>query len=701
MTVFLRYLLIIFFAFGISSAGFSQDNETTPPVAYGGSGVPLFSMPGYTELKRQAERLARLRRLDPALELLRALEAQFPQNGTLYADKAGILMAKGEVDAAVEALSKAQEHGLFGLDQFLRRPIFDSVRQREDFIKIFEASKNNQPFKAHEATPSGITEKTAIVTSQNTYWDKRHQLLRSEFLIPDHLESELVSNGIPQITDKLLDLYYSGQGAGNVGDLYDNRDQGHSELDLSKFPQVTRVQFGEGAGIASPGRPPGFNTHFDSNLVVVGNSSTAMTGPQWRSLPRYMITHQGSIARLYQHYITNRLYVFPEHRDHDPEGGSIDNPEGKGYGDLFPANTPYYLISQGSSGSDQAILEAVFQILAAFQPETKKRLIELNMIAPAIQWAFRHGIKGAEGEEGYLSPRAHPSVYRAQDLDVMEMIRKANEMSADDIPPVVKLKVVNESRPKGVTGVPAPGLSERLFDTPSAIARIWRSIAPVKFMTISAEGTKDPNEKPLEYKWVVLRGNPKSVNIRPKDDNNSVVDIRISLSPRAPIPDRPEISSDRVDIAVFAWNGVHYSAPSFVSVVYPPTEAWSFERNTDGGIRVRSINYSPQETADIYVDPALYFHRNWTDIFQYESDGKLAGWTRVREDGETDFNIRGEKILKLDSRGRAIQTEIVRYQPTRRGDNPVSELLEIPTEKFVEYQYSGDADFIGERIADE
>ena len=59
---------------------------------------------------------------------------------------------------------------------------------------------------------------------------------------------------------------------------------------------------------------------------------------------------------LYRQYRGGQLYVYPEHRDHDPG----HNGQG-GYGDLFPTNSPCVVISQGSSGSDRAFVRAFFQ----------------------------------------------------------------------------------------------------------------------------------------------------------------------------------------------------------------------------------------------------------------------------------------------------------------------------------------------------
>ncbi len=43
-----------------------------------------------------------------------------------------------------------------------------------------------------------------------------------------------------------------------------------------------------------------------------------------------------------------------------------------GYGDLYPTNTPYLIISQGSSGSDQPFMRAIPFTLAASAPRSRR-----------------------------------------------------------------------------------------------------------------------------------------------------------------------------------------------------------------------------------------------------------------------------------------------------------------------------------------
>ncbi len=71
------------------------------------------------------------------------------------------------------------------------------------------------------------------------------------------------------------------------------------------------------------------------------------------------------------------------------------------------------------------------------------------------------------------------------------------------------------------------GLSERLFDTPSAIARVWRSTDYSQSMTVSVEETTSPNKRPLDFNWVVLRGDPERVKIKTLDGKGLRAEIEV------------------------------------------------------------------------------------------------------------------------------------------------------------------------------
>jgi len=189
---------------------------------------------------------------------------------------------------------------------------------------------------------------------------------------------------------------------------------------------------------------------------------------------------------------------------------------------------------------------------------------------PTLQMIFRRGQKSVTSEADYLSPMAHPSVFDGELIDREKMVRLANGLDIQDIPPMVSLRVVDESDilnppqgtgPKGV-----------VFNTPGAIARVVSTQGQEKRMTVSAEDTVPPAGKTVEYLWKVLEGDPGKIVIQPKDGTGAVANIKIGWHGRRPSVATPEVTTDRVDIGVFAKVGKVISAPAFVTIFYQAKE---------------------------------------------------------------------------------------------------------------------------------
>ncbi len=407
-------------------------------------------------------------------------------------------------------------------------------------------------------------------------------------------------------------LFAAGQAAGLSGVLYDNRDRGHSALRPDRFPQMTRIVYGPdltdlGYGLAGALRFP---------AITLGNSSTAYTRrPNWRSLPRLAMTAPGGPARTAADYAAGALYVYPEHRDHDGA-------------DLFPANWAYTTTSQGSSGSDQPFLRVLAMILAAFPAETQARMVALGLVGSTVQMVLRRAQQGLRGNAAYLSGAAHPSAFAAAALNPAAQVALAASLGPEAIPPAVLLRVVEEDF------LPAAGLlaaSERLFDTPGAIARIWRDMAGRRQMVISAAATMSPAGRPLAFRWVLLRGDPSAVTITPLDAAGRRARISFGWQSPRPAPagfgtTAPGPVSGRIDVGVFAEAGGPLSAPAFVSVMLPP-ELRQYEPGPDGVPRLARVDYDAEGRGVAY-DPVLFWWAPWRDRFRHDPAGRLLGWTR-------------------------------------------------------------------------
>ena len=435
-------------------------------------------------------------------------------------------------------------------------------------------------------------------------------------------------------------LAFEGRAAGNHGDLYDNRDRDHSRLPPEAHPQLAHTRYDKAAQEAGLHYGVALKMLFEA--PVIGNSSTALVGGAlWRSQPRAALTRAGGPARLWRNHASGALRVYPEHRDHDPA-----------HGDLLPANTPYYLISQGSSRSDLPHLEALAMILAAFRPDTKAALKKAGLIAPTLQMIYRRGRDGVRGRAGYISGAAHPTVFGAGRINLVAMVGIANALAPDAIPPLVRLTVESETAAEEGVDFFGAGLSEMLFDTPAAIARVWRAPVHRREMVLSAAATRDPNGREMRFTWALLHGDPKRTRITPLDAAGRRARLEIDWQAPRPVAGRMDMISPRIDIGVFAENGAAISAPAFVSILLPAHERRRYENGPDGRMRVAEIDRARPEGT--YADPLIFPDTPWRDVYAYDARGRPAGWTRHHADGRrTRYDASGA-LLTLQG-GRRVQ----------------------------------------------
>jgi hypothetical protein len=448
-------------------------------------------------------------------------------------------------------------------------------------------------------------------------------------------------------------LAAQGRAGGLAGVVYDNRDRGHSPLPEPLFPQITRLVYGPdlqaarlNVGLAVPILLPAPAV----SAPVIGNSSTAVVaGAAPRSLPRLAMTVPGGAMRAWAAWSSNQTWVYPEHRDHDDE-------------DLFPANWPYMLISQGSSHADQPLVRAAAMMLAALPAATRRAAVAQGLIGPVVQMVFRRA--QVRDRAAYLSGAAHPTAFDGTALNVAAMVARAAELRPDALPPLVRLAVLAEDF-TGAAGL--AGRSERLFDTPAAIARVWRGPAFRREMRLTAAPT-DGAGAVRRHLWVLLRGDPGAVRITPEGPRDGTARISIDWQqarPVAPIlASGPPRTSGRVDVGVFAETaGGMISAPAFLSVSFPLHEARVYgpPEGSDGARRLLSVDYDAMGRGRAF-DPLLHWSAPWRDTFRYAPDGTLAGVQRSGTDGTTQ---------ELDAQGRRADGSLPLYEVDGTGGAPV------------------------------
>ncbi len=379
-------------------------------------------------------------------------------------------------------------------------------------------------------------------------------------------------------TDKvawlLNDWFAKGTAAGLQAITYENRDGQHSPLNTAQYPQLQVYKGAE--------NDKGAATHLRSQPTL-GNCSMASAATQLGSLPRIYMMDPGGNRFLAQQYLSNNLFIYPEHQDYDIGANGFN---GGGYGDLLLLNTPCLLISQGSSFTDQPFLQALLSTAAALPPDTQKLLIEKRMLMPTLQSIFRRSNKVVQTPEDYFSGKAHPPVFDGAQIDEEKMVRLAHDMTPAKIPPLVLLRVIEESKIEpGKNFFELAGSHPwQLSDTPVSIARILRGNEAEHTMLIGFDKTVNLVKAPLQMRAALLQGDPRFAHVE-SEPGGDVMRLRVRWAP--PITTGTGIRSHRIDIGIFADNGSSISTPAIISFYMLPNEMHFYDEKG----RVSEIQY--------------------------------------------------------------------------------------------------------------
>ena len=165
-----------------------------------------------------------------------------------------------------------------------------------------------------------------------------------------------------------------------------------------------------------------------------------------------------------------------------------------------------------------------------------------------------------------------------------------------------------------------------------------------------------------------MRGDPGRVRISPQGDGSEAV-IEIDWQEPRPIAEENPIVSARVEIGVFANNGVHDSAPAFFSLLLPAHETRRYEPGPDGTMRIAMIDQADPAKAGTYADPRLMAHADWRDDYRYGPAARSSAGPAAAPAGPPeDFAPDGSRILAADADGRPLRGETVAYPLVRDAD---------------------------------
>lgn len=386
------------------------------------------------------------------------------------------------------------------------------------------------------------------------------------------ITAQPVTTRTDDVAKQLNEWFVNGTAAGLKAITYENRDGQHSPLNTAQYPLLQVFKGTEtDKGAATQVR----------NTPTLGNCSMASGADQLGCLPRLYMMDPGGNRFLAQQYLSNNLFIYPEHQDHDIGANGIG-----GYGDLLPLNTPCLLISQGSSFTDQPFLQALLSATAALRPETQKILIEKRLLCPTLQSIFRRSNTMVQMPEDYFSGKAHPVVFDGAQIDEAKMIQIAHDMTPDKIPPVVALQLIEETQIEaGKNYFESSGTYPwQLSDTPVSIARILRGNEAEHGMLIGFDKTLNLTNNPITMRAQLLQGDPRFVRI---DNTGGTGVMRLRVRWQPPVITATGIRSHRIDIGIFADNGGSISAPAIISFYMLPNEMHFYDEQG----RVSEIHY--------------------------------------------------------------------------------------------------------------
>ncbi len=627
--------------------------------------LPVWRMPQvwprHMQLRQQM--IAALKRDDAAKmeEVCREALKVLPGDATWHYNLACALAKRAE-PSALDELEKAIEFGFHDADGIAKDSDFASVRENPRFAELVEKARalKGKPGRGRpEIRPSVVMPGSNLMLNEtNVVWNFDVGMFEARFNViepatPIAALAASFEKSQPQSPERAtVSLWLSNdETAGNLGDVYVNRDLGHSPLAVGDFPGIVNVKYCPAAHAAKldVDHP---NTLFPNHAVFANISRARTKGPFWRSTGRASLTDPGTAPRMDLLYLNNQLLVVPAHMDYGK----------KDIGDVFPGAAPFHLVSVGSSWSDQAFLRAALAASASFTRPTKQSIIRRHLMGPTLQWLLRRTRRNIDTEADYLMPQAHPTAFESRSLDTLRLVEKAHALRPEQVPPVALLNIVN-SRTNPVrypvAGRDYPDAApEILYATSSAICIVLRGLEGERTFLFRARAGGANGT--ASFTWRIVHGDASAVKIQaPAGETNAIPEkgfAQITV-------DRRNIK-ERIDVACFAkTDGTEWGAPSFVSFFPIPQEVRTYR--SDG--RIASIDYSNPD--GVYSDPAVALPRHWKDTYSYDDAGKMLGWTRSYNGRDVaSFTATGNRIVERHADGTPAKAVHVRYRPRSSSD---------------------------------
>ena len=412
--------------------------------------------------------------------------------------RAELALLAGDPGAALDALGRAA-------DARRRRPRRRSRIRASRRSPATRASRRSPPGRRRRRRPSRCRPRSrrpvAAGLGANTAWDPGEERLVPRFAFapaPDGAGAAAAAED-RRARDPARALAAAAAPPATTATSTTTATAATRRSTPAAHPQLAHVVYGPAARAADLDYGLADRLLFDG--PTLGNSSTAITAGAALALaaargadrarrhrPAPALAERGA----------NQLYVYPAHRDWTPERG-----------DLFPANTPYLLVSRGSSGSDRPFLEALALILAAFRPDTKARLVEEGLVVPTVQMVFRRSLQLGHLARGLPRRRRPPGGLRRH----RDQRRPHGEPRQRRSPPTPSRRRCASRCSRRTSGSRASTSSATASPSSSSTPRppspgSGASKAGRRSILVSAAETRDPNGRALAFDWRLLAGRP-------------------------------------------------------------------------------------------------------------------------------------------------------------------------------------------------
>ena len=625
----------------------------------------VFDMPKLFPRHKQA--LGQFLRAAQAGDLLgaetaaRAAAKLFPRDANWHYNVACVCARDNRPDEALEWLGKAIALGFTDTRKMEGDDDLASLRALPRFKELMEEAARLAKDPPKNATLSSalVSEvpvgAEATVEAANTQWDWNP--LSGGYmttLLRPRGEVKAGAEAYRGPCAELVRPWLEANPQAYAGVLYVNRDEDLAAADFKAFPGLTPVLYSEEA-VAAGAHKGAANGLFSTGLAplpTVGNSTMALGRPPfWRSVPRLISTEAGNAAVALRLASLNQLYVYDATTDFDK----------RFLGDLLIANNPAVILSADLSSekpdakaAQRALTELILAAFAAFTPETKAEMLRRGLLVPTVQKLLRESLIG---KPDYFSAAAHPAVFDPKAIDAEAFLRAAHALTPATLPPPVTLSVRQESLPRQWVDY-FDAAAERIADSSLCVSRIVRGRGHTRRLSVEAQAPGTPGAR---FRWFPVGGDPALIRIHPLTENGSLATIEADWR-QVPFDGPQGMPTRRVDVACVAVSpeGVA-SAPVFVSFRWLANE----RRRYDASGRLLAIDYTAPKEGWRYEDPLLTAFKNWRDVYLYDDDGRLLGWTRTRPgQGEAQrFDAHGRRVAEPNPDGSPKRVVPVTYLP--------------------------------------